>query len=97
MFDALVGEISEAFAENFSKIQCAGEVGIYKDEDFEHWAIQIKVKFRIPSLQLNRIMIRRQQSGSTPKMANVTLDWPRRRRVPGVSGPRVLGICSVAP
>ena len=44
--DELVGEISEAFAENFSKIQCAGEVGVHKDEDFENWAIQIKVKFR---------------------------------------------------
>lgn len=44
--DALVEEISGAFAENFSKIQCAGEVGVYKDEDFEQWAIQIKVKFR---------------------------------------------------
>ena len=44
--DELVGEISEAFAENFSKIQCAGEVGVYKDEDFENWSIQIKVKFR---------------------------------------------------
>ena len=44
--DALVEEISDAFAENFSKIQCAGEVGVHKDEDFEDWAIQIKVKFR---------------------------------------------------
>jgi len=44
--DQLVAHISEAFAENFSKIQCAGEVAVYKDEDFELWAIQIKVKFR---------------------------------------------------
>ena len=44
--DALVGQISEAFAENFAKIQCAGEVGVHKDEDFEQWAIQIRVKFR---------------------------------------------------
>ena len=44
--DQLVGQISDAFAENFSKIQCAGEVGIHKDEDFDQWAIQIKVKFR---------------------------------------------------
>jgi chromosome segregation ATPase len=44
--DALVSEISEAFAENFAKIQCAGEVGVHKDEDFEQWAIQIRVKFR---------------------------------------------------
>lgn len=44
--DALVSKISEAFAENFAKIQCAGEVGVHKDEDFEQWAIQIRVKFR---------------------------------------------------
>ena len=44
--DALVAQISEAFAENFARIQCAGEVTVYKDEDFEQWAIQIKVKFR---------------------------------------------------
>ncbi|KAM0722446.1 hypothetical protein Q7P37_001887 [Cladosporium fusiforme] len=44
--DTLVGKISEAFAENFAKIQCAGEVGVHKDEDFEQWAIQIRVKFR---------------------------------------------------
>nr|POE59340.1 structural maintenance of chromosomes protein 5 [Quercus suber] len=44
--DALVAEISAAFGDNFAKIQCAGEVGIHKDEDFESWSIQIKVKFR---------------------------------------------------
>ncbi|KAK3066961.1 Structural maintenance of chromosomes protein 5 [Teratosphaeriaceae sp. CCFEE 6253] len=44
--DRLIVEISEAFAENFTKIQCAGEVSVHKDEDFEAWAIQIKVKFR---------------------------------------------------
>ena len=45
--DELIGQISEAFAENFARIQCAGEVTVYKDEDFEQWAIQIKVKFRL--------------------------------------------------
>ncbi|KAK5115109.1 hypothetical protein LTR62_001806 [Meristemomyces frigidus] len=44
--DELISQISEAFGENFGKIQCAGEVGVHKDEDFENWAIQIKVKFR---------------------------------------------------
>lgn len=44
--DALVVQISEAFAENFARIQSAGEVGVHKDDDFEQWAIQIKVKFR---------------------------------------------------
>ncbi|TKA81880.1 hypothetical protein B0A55_01578 [Friedmanniomyces simplex] len=44
--DELVAEISDAFAENFGRIQCVGEVGVHKDEDFELWAIQIRVKFR---------------------------------------------------
>lgn len=45
--DALVSEISEAFSHNFERIGCAGQVGVYKDEDdFSLWAIQIKVKFR---------------------------------------------------
>ncbi|KAH9819762.1 putative ABC/SMC5 protein [Teratosphaeria destructans] len=44
--DRIIARISDAFAENFSQIQCAGEVAVHKDEDFEQWAIQIKVKFR---------------------------------------------------
>ncbi len=44
--DELVRQISDAFAHNFNKIGCAGQVGIYKDEDFDQWAIQIQVKFR---------------------------------------------------
>jgi structural maintenance of chromosomes protein 5 len=44
--DKLVGEISNAFAYNFEQIGCAGEVGVHKDEDFDLWAIEIKVKFR---------------------------------------------------
>ncbi|RYP06854.1 hypothetical protein DL764_002902 [Monosporascus ibericus] len=44
--DELVSRINEAFSHNFEQISCAGEVGIHKDEDFEQWAIEIKVKFR---------------------------------------------------
>lgn len=44
--DELIGLISDAFADNFAKIQCAGEVVVHKDEDFDQWSIQIKVKFR---------------------------------------------------
>jgi structural maintenance of chromosomes protein 5 len=44
--DKLVKEISNAFAYNFEQIGCAGEVGVHKDEDFDLWAIEIKVKFR---------------------------------------------------
>ena len=48
--DQLIAEISEAFSYNFEQIGCAGEVGIHKDEDFDQWAIQIKVKFRYVAL-----------------------------------------------
>lgn len=44
--DNLVAQISEAFGENFARIGCAGEVTVYKDEDFDQWAIQIQVRFR---------------------------------------------------
>ena len=45
--DNLVKKISDSFAHNMKQINCAGEVGIHKDEDdFDQWAIQIRVKFR---------------------------------------------------
>lgn len=44
--DELVAQISEAFSFNMEQISCAGEVGVWKDEDFDQWAIQVKVKFR---------------------------------------------------
>ena len=44
--DSLVRKISDSFSLNMEQISCAGEVGIHKDEDFDQWAIQIRVKFR---------------------------------------------------
>ncbi|RDL37308.1 Uncharacterized protein BP5553_04741 [Venustampulla echinocandica] len=44
--DKLIEEISEAFSYNFEQIGCAGEVSVHKDDDFDNWAIQIRVKFR---------------------------------------------------
>lgn len=51
--DSLISQISEAFGAFFNKIRCAGEVSVYKagptegrDDDFENWAIMLKVKFR---------------------------------------------------
>lgn len=49
--DKVIHRINEAFAHNFEQISCAGEVSVHKDEDFDQWAIEIKVKFRyIPSI-----------------------------------------------
>jgi len=44
--DSLVEKISQSFSTNMEEISCAGEVGVYKDDDFDQWAIQIRVKFR---------------------------------------------------
>ena len=45
--DNLVKRISDSFAHNMKQINCAGAVGVHKDEDdFDQWAIQIQVKFR---------------------------------------------------
>ena len=45
--DKLVKKISDSFSFNMKQISCAGEVGIFKDEqDFDQWAILIQVKFR---------------------------------------------------
>lgn len=44
--DALVQKISTSFSYNMEQISCAGEVGIKKEDDFDQWAIEIRVKFR---------------------------------------------------
>ncbi|MCJ1475472.1 Structural maintenance of chromosomes protein 5 [Lambiella insularis] len=44
--DKLIQRISDSFAFNMKQINCAGEVSVYKDDDFDQWAIQIQVKFR---------------------------------------------------
>jgi structural maintenance of chromosomes protein 5 len=44
--DALISKVNDAFAYNFEQINCAGEVRVHKDEDFEQWALEIMVKFR---------------------------------------------------
>ncbi|KAI9808470.1 MAG: Structural maintenance of chromosomes protein 5 [Phylliscum demangeonii] len=60
--DRLVGRISLAFGRNFEKIGCAGQVDVYKAEDFDHWAIQIMVKFR-ESEPLTQLTSHRQSGG----------------------------------
>jgi chromosome segregation ATPase len=60
--DALVGRINDAFSYNFEQISCAGEVGVHKDEDFDKWAIEIKVKFR-ENETLQRLDQHRQSGG----------------------------------
>lgn len=44
--DKVVSRINRAFSHNFEQINCAGEVDVHKDEDFDKWAVEIKVRFR---------------------------------------------------
>ncbi|KAI1335364.1 hypothetical protein F5Y15DRAFT_420026 [Xylariaceae sp. FL0016] len=60
--EEIISRINDAFAYNFEQISCAGEVGIHKDEDFEQWAIEIKVKFR-PNETLQQLNQHRQSGG----------------------------------
>ncbi|KAK0633280.1 SMC5-like protein [Immersiella caudata] len=60
--DELVEKINEAFSYNFEQISCAGEVGVHKDEDFDKWAIEIRVKFR-QGETLQRLDQHRQSGG----------------------------------
>ncbi|KAK3693986.1 SMC5-like protein [Podospora appendiculata] len=60
--DDLVSQINDAFSYNFEQISCAGEVGVHKDEDFDKWAIEIKVKFR-ENETLQRLDQHRQSGG----------------------------------
>lgn len=80
--DSLVEKISNSFSLNMEQISCAGEVGIHKDEDFDQWAIQIRVKFRYVHLlsdsEANRATDSSTQRIRTPN--NVRLPPPIRRR-----------------
>ncbi|KAH7628743.1 putative SMC5 protein [Sordaria sp. MPI-SDFR-AT-0083] len=60
--DELVSRINDAFSYNFEQISCAGEVGVHKDEDFDKWAIEIKVRFRAGEA-LQRLDQHRQSGG----------------------------------
>ena len=44
--DFLVKNIRDSFSLNMEQISCAGEVAVFKDDDFDQWAIHIRVKFR---------------------------------------------------
>ncbi|MCJ1308741.1 Structural maintenance of chromosomes protein 5 [Agyrium rufum] len=61
--DALIERISASFAYNMNQINCAGEVGLSKDDhDFEAWAIEIRVKFR-ETEPLSQLDAQRQSGG----------------------------------
>ncbi|KAI8374537.1 uncharacterized protein BYT42DRAFT_576698 [Radiomyces spectabilis] len=42
----LVARISEKFSQALQRIGCAGEVCVSRDDDFDKWGIEIRVKFR---------------------------------------------------
>ncbi|QSZ36611.1 hypothetical protein DSL72_006491 [Monilinia vaccinii-corymbosi] len=67
--DALVEQISQAFSHNFEQIGCAGEVSVYKEEDFEKWAIEIKVKFR--ENETLQLLDKHRQSGGERSVSTI--------------------------
>ena len=60
--DKLTKRISESFRYNMEQINCTGEVSVDKTEEFDQWAISIKVKFR-ESEALTQLDAHRQSGG----------------------------------
>ncbi|CAK7217309.1 Structural maintenance of chromosomes protein 5 [Sporothrix bragantina] len=60
--DELIGRINDAFSYNFEQINCAGEISVHKDPDFDKWAIDIRVKFR-ENEELQKLDQHRQSGG----------------------------------
>ncbi|KAF2149641.1 structural maintenance of chromosomes 5 smc5 [Myriangium duriaei CBS 260.36] len=61
-FDALIRQVSEAFGDNMSRINCAGHVEVEKKDDLAEWALDIMVKFR-ENEQLSQLDSHRQSGG----------------------------------
>ena len=87
--DGLVKRISDSFSYNMEQISCAGEVSIWKDDDFEQWAIQIRVKFRyaLPVfLRLQPLFLRPPNPLLSPTPACLFADHnDQRKRTPNNS------------
>lgn len=86
--DDIIAKINDAFSYNFAQINCAGEVGVHKDEDFDQWAIEIKVKFRYVKFFLVLCPSKpRQLTGRTKRTRNLAAAesaptvWRRTSRV----------------
>ncbi|CAK7562974.1 MAG: Structural maintenance of chromosomes protein 5 [Sporothrix epigloea] len=60
--DELIGRINDAFSYNFEQINCAGEISVNKDAEFDKWAIDIRVKFR-ENEELQKLDQHRQSGG----------------------------------
>ncbi|CCU82278.1 structural maintenance of chromosomes 5 smc5 [Blumeria hordei DH14] len=67
--DNLINTINDAFSYNFEQIGCAGEVSIEKKDDFENWAIQIKVKFR--ENETLQVLDQHRQSGGERSVSTI--------------------------
>ncbi|KAI0125214.1 P-loop containing nucleoside triphosphate hydrolase protein [Xylariales sp. AK1849] len=67
--DELVAQVNEAFGHNFDMISCAGQVGVHKDEDFDQWAIEVKVKFR--EKEALQLLNQHRQSGGERAVSTV--------------------------
>ncbi|KAG0767977.1 hypothetical protein G6F57_000086 [Rhizopus arrhizus] len=67
--DGLIGRINEKFSEAFRRIGCAGEIAIDKQEDFDKWGVQIRVKFR--DTEKLQILTGQRQSGGERSVSTI--------------------------
>ncbi|KAB5560137.1 SMC5-like protein [Coniochaeta sp. 2T2.1] len=67
--DKVVSRINRAFSHNFEQINCAGEVDVHKDDDFDKWAIEIKVRFR--EGETMQILDQHRQSGGERAVSTI--------------------------
>lgn len=67
--DSLIKRISDKFSEAFQRIGCAGEVGIDKQEDFDKWGAQIRVKFR--NTEKLQVLTGQRQSGGERSVSTI--------------------------
>jgi chromosome segregation ATPase len=73
--ESMVNRVSTAFGEAFRSIGCAGEVLLAKSDgdvptdDFEKWAIQIKVKFR--ETEKLQLLTGQRQSGGERSVSTI--------------------------
>ncbi|ORX55049.1 hypothetical protein DM01DRAFT_186669 [Hesseltinella vesiculosa] len=65
----LVHAISSKFSEGLERIGCAGEVGIYEEDNYENWGIEIRVKFR--DTEKLQVLTGQRQSGGERAVSTI--------------------------
>lgn len=61
--ETLISKINSSFSNYFSRIGCVGQVELIKADNYEDWAIGIKVKFRDEDASLHNLNAQMQSGG----------------------------------